>query len=456
MTAPLSGLRIIEIASIMPQNGPGPMPAISMMRKPERGAVMGLSSIYLLPFFLSVKEGQCFDKLSTNGNRYIEESPMTAPLSGLRIIEIAGIGPGPFCGMMLADHGADVIRIDRPGGGGSGLTTVAEDPLLRSRRSIALDLKNPQAILALRRIVKGADGLIEGFRPGVMERLGLGPDVLLADNPKLVYGRMTGWGQTGPMAQKPGHDINYIALSGALHAFGRAGEKPTFPINLIGDFGGGGLMLAFGMLAGILHAQRAGEGQVIDAAMTDGSALLMSMMWGFRAMGRWSDARGTNLLDGGTHFYDTYETSDGKYVSIGSIEPQFYAALRAQLALEDDEWAAQFDPRQWRPLKERLTALFKTKTRDAWCDLLGNHEICFAPVLGFDEAVADPHNRARGTFVEANGVTQPAPAPRYSKSETVAPRMATASGGDADAILDESGFSTEEIAALKSAGALGA
>ena len=365
----------------------------------------------------------------------------TAPLHGIRIVEIAGIGPGPFCGMMLADHGAEVIRIERPGDAGAG----ARDPLLRSRRTIALDLKSPAAIAAVKRIVATADGLIEGFRPGVMERLGLEPDVLLAANPRLVYGRMTGWGQTGPMAPQPGHDINYIAQSGVLHALGAAGGKPQFPINLVGDFGGGGMMLAFGMLAAILHAKATGEGQVVDCAMTEGSSVLMSMIWGFRAMGRWSDARGANLLDGGTHFYDTYETADGKYVSIGAIEPQFYAALRRVLALDGDEWAAQFDPRQWPALKARLGEQFKTRTRDQWCAAFAGHEVCFAPVLGFDEAVADPHNVARAAFVDAGGVTQPAPAPRYSASPTVAPVMST--GPDAT-LLGELGFSDAEIAAL--------
>lgn len=367
----------------------------------------------------------------------------TPPLHGIRIVEIAGIGPGPFCGMMLADHGAEVIRIERPGD--ATVTALAKDPLLRSRRTIALDLKNPAAIEAVKRIVATADGLIEGFRPGVMERLGLGPDALLEANPKLVYGRMTGWGQNGPMAPQPGHDINYIAQSGALHAFGTAGGKPQFPINMVGDFGGGGMMLAFGMLAAILHAQRTGEGQVVDCAMTEGSAVLMSMIWGFRGSGRWSDARGTNMLDGGAHFYDTYETSDGKWVSIGAIEPQFYAALRRVMALDGDEWTAQFDPRQWPALKARLTDQFKTKTRDDWCAAFEGHEICFAPVLSFEEAVADPHNVARGAFVEAGGLTQPAPAPRYSASPTVAPAM---SDGHDTTLLTELGFTETEVAAL--------
>jgi alpha-methylacyl-CoA racemase len=368
------------------------------------------------------------------------------PLDGIRVIEFAGIGPGPFAGMMLADHGAEVIRIDRASPGGLSLAIDAKDPLLRSRKSIALDLKNPRAIAAVRRIVASADAIIEGFRPGVMERLGLGPDVLLADNPRLVYGRMTGWGQTGPMAHEPGHDINYIALSGVLHALGRAGEKPTPPINLAGDFGGGAMFLAFGMLAALLHAARTGEGQVVDAAMTEGSSVLMSMMWGFRAMGRWSDERGTNLLDTAAHFYDTYETSDGRYVSLGAIEPQFYAEFRRVAGLDDAKWDRQMDPRGWAALKDDLTALFLTKTRDEWVETFRGHDICFAPVLGFGEAAAHPHNVAREAFVTAAGVRQPAPAPRYSASSTVAPRMADQR--DDAGTLRELGFDPDEIAAL--------
>lgn len=377
---------------------------------------------------------------------------MSAPLAGLRIIEIAGIGPGPFCGMMLADHGAEVIRIARPDEG-SALSIAAKDPLLRSRRLITLDLKKPEAVLVVRRLAENSDGLIEGFRPGVMERLGLGPETLLSDNPKLVYGRMTGWGQTGPMAADVGHDINYIAISGALHAFGEAGGKPVTPINLVGDFGGGGMMLAFGMLAAILQAQATGRGQVVDCAMTDGSALLMSMMWGFRAMGRWGNGRGTNLLDGGAHFYDSYETADGKWVAIGSIEPQFYKALRAVMMLDGAEWDAQFAPAMWPRLKDELARRFRERSQADWVDAFNGHEACFAPVLGFDDAAAHPHNRARGTFVEAGGVVQPAPAPRYSMSETVAPVMA--GPAETDAILADYGFSGDEMAALRESGALG-
>ena len=284
---------------------------------------------------------------------------MSGPLRGIKIIEFAGIGPGPFCGMMLADHGAEVIRIDRPGG-----FMDPRDPLSRNRTSIALDMKNPEAVQIARELCKSADGIIEGYRPGVMERLGLGPDVLLADNPKLIYGRMTGWGQFGPYAQSAGHDINYIALSGVLHGIGRAGEKPVPPVNYVGDFGGGGMMLAFGMASALVHAARTGEGQVIDCAMTDGSALLAGMTWGFKAMGRLKDEAGVNLLDGAAHFYDSYVCADGKFISIGSIEPQFYALLREKTGLTDDpDFDAQMDPSKWGPLKDKLTALFLTKTR---------------------------------------------------------------------------------------------
>ena len=368
------------------------------------------------------------------------------PLAGLRIIELAGIGPGPFAGMMLADHGADVIRIDRP-----GARIDARAPLLRSRTLIGVDLKSPDGVAVVRDLCRTADGLIEGFRPGVTERLGLGPDVLLADNPKLVYGRMTGWGQTGPYAGAAGHDINYIALAGALHAFGRAGEKPTPPINMVGDFGGGGMMLAFGMVSALLHATKTGEGQVIDAAMTDGAAVLMSMIWGFRANGMWSDERGTNLLDTAAHFYDTYETADGKWLSIGSIEPQFYADLRRLTGLDaDPAFDAQMDRGHWPALKEKLTALFRTRTRDAWCEMMEMTDVCFAPVLSMAEAPAHPHNMARGTFVEAGGVTQPAPAPRYSATPTVAPAMTAAFGGAA--VLAKLGYNPARIAALTAAG----
>ena len=368
------------------------------------------------------------------------------PLAGLRIVELAGIGPGPFAGMMLADHGAEVIRIDRP-----GARIDPRDPLLRSRTLIAVDLKSSAGVTVVRDLCRTADGVIEGFRPGVTERLGLGPDVLLGDNPRLVYGRMSGWGQTGPYAAAAGHDINYIALAGALHAFGRAGEKPTPPINLIGDFGGGGMMLAFGMVSALLHAAKTGEGQIIDAAMTDGAAVLMSMIWGFRANGMWSDDRGTNLLDTGAHFYDTYETSDGKWIAIGSIEPQFYAELRRLTGLDaDPAFDAQMNPAAWGALTAKLTALFRTKTRAEWCAIMEMTDVCFAPVLSMAEAPAHPHNAARGTFVEVGGVMQPAPAPRYSATATTAPVMTTAFRG-AD-VLAKLGYGAAQIAALTAAG----
>ncbi|GGI91244.1 alpha-methylacyl-CoA racemase [Polymorphobacter multimanifer] len=346
---------------------------------------------------------------------------MAGPLSGIRIIELAGIGPAPFAGMMLADHGAEVIRIERP-----GARLDAKDPLLRSRRVVALDLKSAEGKAAVLDLAKTAHGLIEGFRPGVIERMGLGPDVLHAANPALVVGRMTGWGQFGPYSQAAGHDINYIALAGALHGYGRAGEKPTPPINMVGDFGGGGMMLAFGMVSALLHAQKTGEGQVIDCAMTDGAATLMSMIWGFRANGIWRNERGVNLLDTGAHMYDTYETSDGKWISIGSLEPQFYAELRVRAGLKDDpDFDAQMDSRQWPVLKAKLTALFLTKTRDEWCALMEMTDVCFAPVLSMAEAPRHPHNAARQTFIEVDGVMQPAPAPRYSRTVTDLPFMTT-------------------------------
>jgi alpha-methylacyl-CoA racemase len=379
---------------------------------------------------------------------------MPGPLEGLRIVEFAGIGPGPFCGMMLADHGAEVIRIDRASGSRGGSQPVTRlDVLARGRKSIALDLKSGEGVALARKLCASADCLIEGFRPGVMERLGLGPDELLADNPRLVYGRMTGWGQSGPYAPYAGHDINYIALAGALAHFGRAGGKPTPPINLVGDFGGGGMMLAFGMVAALLNVARGGEGQVIDAAMTDGTAVLMSMMHGMKAMGVWSEDLGANMLDTGAHFYDTYETADGKFVSIGSIEPQFYAELRARAGLADDpDFDAQHDRGQWGALKAKLTTLFKTKTRAEWDALMEHTDVCYAPVLTMSEAVAHPHNAARGTFVEVGGAMQPAPAPRYSGTGTGVPRAAPMPGDQTAEILGALGMGAEEIAVLREVG----
>lgn len=364
---------------------------------------------------------------------------MSGPLAGVRIVELAGLGPAPFCAMMLADHGAEVIRVERP-----GAQRDAADPLLRSRKSVVLDLKSATDCDRLRRLVSDVDGLIEGFRPGVAERLGLGPDSLLADNPRLVYGRMTGWGQDGPYAAEAGHDINYIALSGTLAALGRAGEKPTPPINLVGDFGGGGMLLAFGMVSALLAVRNGAPGQVVDCAMTDGSALLMAMMWGFRSAGRWSDARGTNLLDTGAPFYDTYETADGEYVAIGAIEPQFYANFRQVLGLADrHELGRQDDAAAWPEQKRLIAEVIRSGTRAEWCERLEGRDACFAPVLGFDEAVAHPHNVARETFVDVGGVVQPAPAPRYSVTPCARPLPPAIPGAD-QALLDSERVEEEE------------
>jgi alpha-methylacyl-CoA racemase len=377
---------------------------------------------------------------------------MSGPLSGIRIVEIAGLGPGPFCGMMLADHGAEVIRVDRPGGQ-SLVGDPTRDLLNRSRKSLNINLKSPEGIEAVRRLIKSADGLIEGFRPGVMERLGLGPDIALADNPRLVYGRMTGWGQDGPYAQAAGHDLNYIALSGVLDACGRAGDKPTPPLNLVGDFGGGGMMLAFGMVSALLSARTTGKGQVVDCAMTDGSALLATMIWSLRAGGRWQDKRGSNFLDTGAHYYECYETADGKFIAVAPVEPQFYKDLIARLGLADDsDFDVQNDPRRWPQLKEKLEALFLTKSRAEWCALLEYSDACFAPVLSMEEAPSHPHNQARGTFITVDGVVQPAPAPRYSQTETAVPSPMSQDPALAQEIWNEIGYSPAELAQMRDAG----
>lgn len=358
----------------------------------------------------------------------------SGPLDGIRIVELQGIGPGPFCGMLLSDLGADVIRIDRAGGGRAAPPPHVET---RGRRSIALDLKNPDDVEKALKLIEKADGLIEGFRPGVMERLGLGPDVALARNPRLAYGRMTGWGQTGTLSHAAGHDLNYIALTGALGAMGRKGEAPYPPLNLIGDYGGGALYLAFGLLAAVISARNTGEGQVIDVAMTDGAASLTSMFYGMRAMGVWSDERQANLLDGGAHFYDCYETSDGKYVSLGSIEPQFYSLLLEKAGLKEPEFQDQMARDNWPSLKAKTAEVMKTKTRDEWCEIMEGTDVCFAPVLSLDEAPKHPHNVARQTFVEYEGVTQPAPAPRFSKTPGAIQRPPAAPGAHSDEILKD-------------------
>ncbi len=375
---------------------------------------------------------------------------MSGPLSGVKIIEFAGIGPGPFCGMLLADMGADVVRIDRKGARGGSKFDIAS----RGKRSVALDLKNPEAIEAVLKLLESADALIEGFRPGVMERLGLGPDVVLKRNARLVYGRMTGWGQTGPLAQAAGHDMNYIAITGALGSMGRADQKPPIPLNLVGDFGGGALYLAMGVCAALVEAGKSGKGQVIDVAMSDGAASLMTMFYGFRASGMWSEKRYDNMLDGGAHFYDTYETKDGKFVSIGSIEPQFYALLREKAGLTDPAFDAQHDRAQWPVLKEKLAAAIKTKTRDEWDALMLGTDVCYAPVLTLDEAPKHPHNIARDTFLTIDGVVQPAPAPRFSRTQAKVAGPIPVIGANNDEALKAWGFSDDAVEKLKSSGAI--
>ncbi|HEX4199290.1 MAG TPA: CaiB/BaiF CoA-transferase family protein [Caulobacteraceae bacterium] len=370
------------------------------------------------------------------------------PLSGLKIVEFAGIGPGPFCGMLLSDLGADVVRIDRKGGGRGSKFAVTE----RGRRSVALDLKTPAAIEACLTLLERADATFEGFRPGVMERLGLGPEVALKRNPKLVYGRMTGWGQFGPLAQAAGHDINYIALTGALAAIG--GDKPVPPLNLVGDFGGGALYLAFGLLAGIIHARATGEGQVIDCAMTDGSASLMAMFYGMLASGAWRDDRSANLLDGGAHFYDVYQCKDDQWVSLGSIEPQFYALLLEKAGLDDPQFKQQMSRDDWSELKQKLAAVIRTRTRDEWTALMEGTDVCFAPVMGLKEAASHPHNAARQTFVTIDGVVQPAPAPRFSATPGAIQAPPPAVGADNRSALADWGFEPSAIEALEAAGAL--
>lgn len=362
---------------------------------------------------------------------------MTGPLAGLKVLEMAGLGPAPFCAMMLADMGADVVRIERPGAASVTGTTGAFDVLSRNRRVLTLNLKDGAALESVLAMVERADILIEGFRPGVMERLGLGPEPCLSRRPSLIYGRMTGWGQTGPLSHAAGHDINYIALSGALHAIGRPGEAPVVPLNYVGDFGGGAMMLAFGILCALHHARLTGQGQVVDAAMTDGAALLSAMMYGMHAAGVWNNRRGENMLDGGAHFYGTYACADGKYVSIGAIEPQFYKLLLEKAGMADAAFFDQNTTQHWPQLKERLAQIFLTKTRADWCALLEGSDACFAPVLDWDEAPLHPHNQARQTFVTVDGVLQPAPAPRLSRTPAAAPACATAAAqGSAGIIAD--------------------
>ena len=384
-----------------------------------------------------------------------ESNPRSGPLVGLKVVELGGIGPGPFSAMLLADLGADVIRVDRQADSGLGVPRGAEyDLMSRSRRSIAVDLKNPQGVETVLKLAEQADVLIDPFRPGVTEKLGLGPDAALARNPRLIYARMTGFGGHGPLAHAAGHDINYIALSGALHAIGTP-EKPVPPLNMIGDFGGGGMYLAFGVLAAVYESQRSGQGQIVDIGMVDGAISLMTPIYGLHASGYWHDARGENILDGAAPFYDAFETADGKFVSIGSIEKKFYAILLEKLGLDPDALPAQMDRARWPELKATIAETIKRKTRDEWVAIMEGSDVCFAPVLSLAEAPHHPHNRARGNFVEVAGITQPAPAPRFSRTPGRVHSPPAVPGADTEAALGDWGFSADEIATLKGAAAIG-
>jgi alpha-methylacyl-CoA racemase len=375
------------------------------------------------------------------------------PLSGIRVLEFEAIGPGPFCGMMLADMGADVLLVDRPDDPGLGLGRDRWfDAMLRGRRSVTLDLKSRNGVEAALRLASRADALIEGFRPGVMERLGLGPEVVAARNPRLVYGRMTGWGQDGPLAPRAGHDINYIALSGILHAIGRGDGAPVPPLNLVGDFGGGGMLLAFGIACALVESRHSGKGQVVDAAMVEGAALLSTMFWGMLAGRRWTEARGVNVLDTGAPWYEVYETRDGKFVAIGAIEPKFYAELLERLGIAGEDLPAQHDRSRWPELRQRFARAFRSKSRDEWDVTFEGSDACFAPVLTFSEARAHPHNAARQTFTEFGKVAQPAPAPRFSRTPGAIRRPPPERGALGAEALADWGFSTEEIERLASLG----
>ena len=375
---------------------------------------------------------------------------MSGPLSHLTVIELAGIGPGPFACMLLADMGARVIRIDRPptpSQGGLEALMRNDGVVDRGRESLSLNLKDPRAVEAVLRLVKKADILMEGFRPGVAEKLGLGPAHCHAHNPKLVYGRMTGWGQTGPLSQAAGHDINYVSLTGALHAIGKA-DQPMPPLNLVGDYGGGGMLLAIGVLAAVTRVQHGGEGQVVDAAMTDGAALLMAAQYGLMAKGFWKDQRESNFLDGAAHFYGTYTCQDGGHVSVGAIEPQFYRKLLDLCGITDVHFERQWEQGEWPALRDKLAALFRTRTRKQWCELLEGTDACFAPVLSMHEAIDHPHNAARGTFVRQDGVVQPAPAPRFDRTPTVLPPKAPRTGQHTQELLARAGFPAQDIEVL--------
>ncbi|MBT3425756.1 MAG: CoA transferase [Gammaproteobacteria bacterium] len=375
------------------------------------------------------------------------------PLHGIKVIELQGIGPGPFCGMMLADMGAEIIRVDRSTAAGRPANPA--DILARGRRSIAVDLKSPEGVETVLKLIETADILIEGFRPGVTERLGISPAICHERNDQLIYGRMTGWGQTGPMANVAGHDINYIALSGALHAIGQKGDAPVPPLNLVGDFGGGGMLLAFGIVSALHERTQSGKGQVIDAAMTEGSALLMNAIFGLMNSGSWSNTRGENFLDGGAHFYNTYETSDGKFVSVGSIEPQFYALLLEKSGLGmDSDLPSQQSRDDWPDLQDRLRKIFRQRTREEWDAIMLGTDICYAPILNFEEARAHPHNMERQSFVQRDGIHQAAPAPKFSRTPPQLPAATSAPGADTRKLLTEAGFSAEDIDALINSGAV--
>jgi alpha-methylacyl-CoA racemase len=367
------------------------------------------------------------------------------PLKGMKVVMVGGIGPGPFCAQMLADMGADIIRIDKKGEPRIAFIQKKFDVLHRNIRSVTIDFKKKEGIEAALKLIDKAEAIIEGFRPGVMEKLGLGPDICLKRNPKLIFGRMTGWGQEGPLAQAAGHDINYIALTGALHAIGKAGEKPVVPLNIVGDFGGGSLFLAFGIMCGVYEARQSGKGQVVDAAVVDGTSALMGAFYGLKAAGIWSDNRGTNILDGGAQFYDTYETSDGKYISLGSLEPQFYELLLKLAEIDDPVFKNQLDIFKWPEMKEKLTVIFKSKTRDEWCEIMEGTDVCFAPVLSFDEAINHPHNVEREVFIDVDGVMQPAPAPRFSRTKPEVRWGAPDPGDHNDSAFSDWGFSADEL-----------
>ncbi|MEZ5503992.1 MAG: CaiB/BaiF CoA-transferase family protein [Halioglobus sp.] len=374
------------------------------------------------------------------------------PLHGYTVIELAGIGPAPMGGMMLADMGAEVIRIDRASGASA---LVMKDVSARGKKSVVINLKDPAGLETLLRMVENADVLIDPFRPGVCEKLGIGPDTCLARNPKLVFARMTGWGQDGPLAQSAGHDINYISITGALYAMGRRGEKPVPPLNLVGDMGGGGMLLVSGVLAALLETANSGKGQVIDVAMVDGAAQLMWMFYGFQSFGLWdATQREANMLDGGAHYYDTYECADGEYISLGSIEPQFYALLKQLAGLSEEEFGDQNDQSRWPAMKDRLAAVMRQKTQAQWCEIMEGTDVCFAPVLNFMEAPRHPANIARNTYIELDGITQPAPAPRFSRTPSRVQHGAHDPGQDTDAVLTAMGFGEQELAGLRAAGAI--